>query len=94
VFGLIFLTETFQLLFQHKPIFPAWSTPAYSNAGYQLIGYAIEELTGKPYENSMENLIFGPLGMTRSSVFVPSLVEGLLIPNDNTFNWSIGDAAP
>jgi len=36
---------------------------AYSNAGYTLLGLIIETITGKRYEEALQELIFDPLGM-------------------------------
>ncbi len=36
----------------------------YSNAGYVLLGVIIEERSGKDWEESIQNELFGPLGMT------------------------------
>ncbi|MEO8217709.1 MAG: serine hydrolase domain-containing protein [Acidobacteriota bacterium] len=38
----------------------------YSNSGYFLLGAIIEELTGKTYEQNVQERIFGLLGMTSS----------------------------
>ena len=38
----------------------------YSNSGYFLLGYIIEQITGKPYSEYLEENIFKPLGMTNS----------------------------
>ena len=41
---------------------------SYSSPGYWLSGYVIEEAGGKPYANMMEELLFRPLGMTRTTL--------------------------
>src|SRR5262245_2977787 len=46
---------------------------SYSNAGYALAGYIIEELSGKPYAKTMEERLFKPLGMNRT-FFEPTVV--------------------
>ncbi|HEY7544674.1 MAG TPA: serine hydrolase [Blastocatellia bacterium] len=40
---------------------------SYSSAGYWLAGLVIEEVTGKPYADAMEEILFKPLGMNRST---------------------------
>jgi CubicO group peptidase (beta-lactamase class C family) len=40
-----------------------WS---YSNSAYSLLGYIIEKVTGKTYEQTVRELILSPLGMTHS----------------------------
>ncbi len=39
---------------------------SYSNSGYFLLGAIIEKVTGKPYEQLLQENIFGPLGMNNS----------------------------
>jgi len=38
----------------------------YSNAGYTLLGYIVERITGKRYEEVLQERIFSPLGMKNS----------------------------
>ncbi len=40
---------------------------SYSSAGYWLAGLVIEEVAGKPYADAMEEILFKPLGMNRST---------------------------
>ncbi len=41
---------------------------SYSNAGYALAGYALEAAGGKPYADRMEEILFRPLGMARTTL--------------------------
>jgi N-acyl-D-amino-acid deacylase len=41
---------------------------AYSNFGYCLLGRAIEQVTGKPYEQYVRQEIFAPLGITTARI--------------------------
>lgn len=41
---------------------------SYSSPGYWLAGFVTEELHGKPYADAMDELLFKPLGMTRSTL--------------------------
>jgi len=42
---------------------------AYSNAGFVVLGAVIEEVTGKPYREIIEDRVFKPAGMTGSGFF-------------------------
>ncbi len=42
----------------------------YNNLMFLTAGYLVEVLTGKPWEDSVRSLVFGPLGMTRSNFSV------------------------
>lgn len=41
---------------------------SYSNLGYALAGRVLEEVTGKPYADAMNDVLFQPLGMRRSTL--------------------------
>ncbi len=46
-----------------RPHFPPGEGFHYSDTGYQLLGIAIEKITGKPFCQSLHQEIFDPLGM-------------------------------
>lgn len=50
---------------------PPGTTLGYSNYGASLAGFIIEEVSGMPYEQYIEDNIFEPLGMTRSTFLQP-----------------------
>ena len=41
---------------------------SYSNAGYSLAGYIIEQVSGKPYADQLNESLFKPLGMSRTTL--------------------------
>lgn len=53
--------------FKDKPLdFAPGTAWAYSNSGYYLLGYIIQQVTGMPYEKAVRQYIFNPLGMSHS----------------------------
>jgi len=50
---------------------PPGATVGYSNYGAALAGFIVQEVSGMPYEQYVEDNIFGPLGMTRSTFRQP-----------------------
>lgn len=62
-----------QYLKTHVPrrIFPPATTPAYSNYGTALAGYIVERVSARPFHQYVEENIFKPLGMTRSTFVQP-----------------------
>ena len=53
--------------FRDKPLdFPPGTKWAYSNRGYYLLGYIIEQVSGQKYADYIEQHIFAPLGMRDS----------------------------
>lgn len=54
-----------------KRVYDAGAVPAYSNYGAALAGYIVQRVSGKSYDEYVEQKIFDPLGMTRSSLRQP-----------------------
>ena len=54
------------------PTFLPWTTPAYSDDGFMLLGIAISNITGKSMASIYRQSIFEPLGMTSSNSSVAS----------------------
>ena len=50
---------------------PPGAVSSYSNYGTMLAGYIVQRLTGTPYEQYVEEHIFEPLGMSRSTMIQP-----------------------
>src|SRR5690606_28462757 len=56
------------------------STPAYSNYATALAGYIVARVSGQPFDDYIEQHIFQPLGMARSSFrqpLPPELLAGM-----------------
>ena len=71
-----------RFLVDHIPsqMFDSGTTPAYTNYATTLAGYIVERLTQKSFETYVEDHIFTPLGMERSSFRQPlheNLAEGM-----------------
>jgi len=60
-------------LIRNQPmrIFPPGQIPAYSNYGVGLASYIVQRASGEPFEQYVQEHIFGPLGMTHSSFYQP-----------------------
>ena len=61
-------------LFKDKPLeFEPGSKFSYSNSNYILLGFIIEKVSGKPYEQMVHEMIFAPLHMDHSGFNFTSL---------------------
>ncbi|MEJ7767751.1 MAG: serine hydrolase [Chitinophagaceae bacterium] len=59
--------DSMMALFQDKPLnFNPGSKWSYSNSGYSMLGYIIEKVANRPYEQMMRDIVFKPLKMDRS----------------------------
>jgi CubicO group peptidase (beta-lactamase class C family) len=52
---------------------------SYSNPGYAVAGYIIEEITGQPYEQYLKNEVLQPIGMSNSSFWYTDSVKAQLV---------------
>ncbi|HEX8415085.1 MAG TPA: serine hydrolase domain-containing protein, partial [Sphingomicrobium sp.] len=52
-------------------VYAPGTTPAYSNYATALAGYAVQRVSGEPFDTYVERHIFAPLRMTRSSMRQP-----------------------
>lgn len=64
-------------------VYPAGEVVAYSNYGAALAGYIVEQVSGKPFAEYVEDNIFNPLGMQHSTFrqplpdqLAPHMVQG------------------
>ena len=66
-----------QHLVTHVPerIFPPGTMPAYSNYGASLAGYIVERVSGRPFNDYVDENIFKPLGMAHSTFAQPLPAE-------------------
>ena len=62
---------------RHPLEFPPGTSWKYSNTGFSLLGYIIENVSGQNYWDFMSQRIFQPLGMNATTNRLPSLI----IPN-------------
>lgn len=58
---------------EHTParIFPPGTIPAYSNYATATAGYIVQRVSGKPFEQYVQENIFGPLGMHHTTFVQP-----------------------
>jgi len=56
---------------QPHRLFPPGQVPAYSNYGVGLASYIVQRVSGEPFEQYVQDHIFGPLKMNHSSFYQP-----------------------
>lgn len=78
------------IAFKHPPYFAPGKGYHYSNTNYILLGLIIEQITGNPVELEFQKRIFGPLGMTESSL--PPL-SSAAIPDPHPHGYMFGTLA-
>jgi len=84
-----------QFLKHHVPdrIFPPGIIPAYSNYATALAGYIVQRASGKPFDQYVQDHIYTPLNMQRTT-FVQPLPENLKPMMSNGYKKASGKAQP
>lgn len=77
---------------QSYPISPSYHTPAYSNMAFQLLGYAAENITGKPFARLIEERLLSPLNLNRTFLSIPLNDSNAIVANGWTLEF--GEEAP
>src|SRR5258708_8957952 len=80
---------------QHVPdrIFPPGVIPAYSNYATALAGYIVQRVSGKPFEQYVQDNIYTPLDMQRTT-FVQPLPANLQPMMSNGYKKASDKAQP
>jgi CubicO group peptidase (beta-lactamase class C family) len=82
------IAEFFKDLLARPPIYQPGTTPVQSNTAFQLLAYALEDITGKSYSDMLANLT-ETLGMSDTSLAAPDNTSIAVVPSDpTTSRWS------
>jgi CubicO group peptidase (beta-lactamase class C family) len=82
--------EAIQLIADEPLLFKPGSDRSYSNMGYTLLGYIVEQLTDQPYADYVEQHIFAPLemgdsGYDSSAEVIKNRAQGYERNSENIF---------
>ncbi|RKK94448.1 hypothetical protein BFJ68_g15174 [Fusarium oxysporum] len=69
------------------PITSTANTPVYSNVAYQILAYALEGMTRKPFKKSFQSSLLDPLSMKRTGLEAPKNKENAMIPENEQLSW-------
>ncbi|KAF5252026.1 hypothetical protein FANTH_2980 [Fusarium anthophilum] len=69
------------------PVAATANTPVYSNVAYQILAYALEGMTRKPFNKSFQSSLLDPLSMRRTSLEAPKSKENAMIPENEELSW-------
>jgi len=78
-----------------QPAFAPYATAAYSNVAYQILAYALENITGKTYED-MLNDVMKKLDLTNTYYNAPNDTKGIIPGTVDSTHWyySLGEENP
>lgn len=74
--------------------FPTYQTPTYSNAAFRLLAYAIADITGKSFGQTLQDAVLSPLGLNDTSLTAPSIQDAVVVKGDDAWNFDLGDDSP
>lgn len=79
------------ILETRRAIFGSSNTPIQSDAAFQLLGLAVENIVGKSLDVVFDNYIFEKLNMTSSTLGTPNTNSNAVIPTSESSNgWDDG----
>ncbi|EXL44570.1 hypothetical protein FOCG_13537 [Fusarium oxysporum f. sp. radicis-lycopersici 26381] len=80
-------TAFFDAIRTRHPVEAAFSTPIYSNIGYQIMAYALENITGTTYPDILSRQLILPLGLNSTSYAKPANTDSSIIPDSPSSSW-------
>jgi CubicO group peptidase (beta-lactamase class C family) len=98
-------TAFFDGFAKKHPVYAPSTSPIYSNVAYQILAYALEGITGQPFERMLDCDIINKLNLTHTSLKTPRNSSFGVIPNSITpsslssettsgWNQQLGDEGP
>ncbi|KAF4629589.1 hypothetical protein G7Y89_g8558 [Cudoniella acicularis] len=78
------------------PVVATFQTPIYSNAAFQILSYALEQISGEDFSSIFHNTLIEPLNLSHTSYNKPNDSLGV-VPGDETatfWNYDLGDLWP
>ncbi|KAI0391753.1 beta-lactamase/transpeptidase-like protein [Xylariaceae sp. FL0594] len=81
-------TQFFEGLKKLPPSFSPFVTPAYSDIGFTLLGYALEQMTGKPFQQSFEDKVVKPLNLSHTFYTTPNDSLGVIPGGRYLTTWA------
>lgn len=88
--------EFFNGLLRAYPSYAPFTTPAYTNTGFQILSYALESIKGKSFESMIQESMLRPLGMNHTYYTYAPAEVGIIPGNrtDSGWDWQLGDENP
>lgn len=79
---------------KRHPVYASSTVPIYSNVAFQILAYALENITGVAFETSVNDSLINSLKLTGSSWTVPTSNASGIIPDDSIWGFPTGDETP
>ena len=77
---------------ERHPVYAPATAPIYSNAAYQILSYALENITGVDFPTMVENSLFKPLNLSAGTSWtLPASNSNGIIPEGAAWTIDLGD---
>jgi CubicO group peptidase (beta-lactamase class C family) len=89
--------QFFEWFTRRHPIFAPSTTPIYGNVAFQLLAYALEDISGKPFSALLEEEVLRPLDLSRTSTTRPLDESGCIVPGAPActfWDFDLGEVGP
>lgn len=83
--------QFFEGFVKRAPVFAPGTTPIASDAAFQILGYALESITGKSFADILHDSILSPLGVSSIALAKPSDNSRAVLPNTSLWSTDLGD---
>lgn len=77
-----------------RPIFAPNQQSTYSNVAFELLGIVLERVSGRHYQSYIDDVIFKPLNMSKSTLSVPPDEAGVIPCGENYWDVDEGIQSP
>ncbi|KAK4169801.1 beta-lactamase/transpeptidase-like protein [Cladorrhinum sp. PSN259] len=85
-------SESFAKLLIKPAVSATYQSAIYSNVGFQLLAYAVENITGQPFSSLVESQLVKPLNLTRTFLSQPANDTNAVVVDG--YDLDIGDEGP
>jgi CubicO group peptidase (beta-lactamase class C family) len=79
------------MLLADKPIWQPADKAMYSDQAYILLGFALENITGKPYEDVIREKITQPLELKSTRYDLPAMSQAIIPVGMQVFDLDVGN---
>lgn len=82
-------SEFFDNLLRNKLAWQAGDKASYSDQAFTLLGWAMQNMTGKPFETLLRDTVTGPLGMSVTGFTDPERSRGIIPVGPGAAFWGL-----
>jgi CubicO group peptidase (beta-lactamase class C family) len=86
--------QFFEGFAKRHPVYASSTAPIYSNIAFQILSYALENITGVEFATSVNDGFISPLKLTGSSWTVPTSNSSGIVPDGSSWGFDTADETP